>query len=285
MANPRLLKELAARTLEVDADASEDEVMSAYRQKSSDWHPDVSDDPDASEKFQAATAARDVLLGDVDFTDPDEVRSRRNNLAYLFDDDEVEEIQSRTESEVGYTSSADTRTDPGEYSRADFVGADPREKREMMKEVALGVETVIIFQSVEGMYEMGYDQEDFFEDVNDYIGEASEDQINFGDYYEATKGSLREEITRNLFINSCEKVQDNLQAEYGAGTNIREVARIVAHFVVQGGINIGDVGRFVGGGPMGGDDRFTRSHPLGRHGRTRRSDRRYTRGGDQYERR
>ncbi len=285
MVNRTLLEELAARVLEVEPDASEKEVSSAFKDKSSEWHPDVSDDPNANEKFIAAEAARSILLGELDFSDRDKVRSARNNLSELFSESEINQLDRETSAEVGYRSGAEERSDPSGYSRQDFVGASPGEKREMIKEIALGVETVIIYQAVEGMFETGYDQEQFFKDVNDYVGEARSDTIDFDDYYEATKDSLRDEVTEGLFVNSCQKIQENLQQEYGNGTNIREVSRIVSHFMVQGGINIGDVGRFVGGGGVGDDDRFTRGHPLGRHGRGRRSDPRFTRGGDKYTRR
>lgn len=285
MVNRNLLEELASRVLEVDPDAEEEEITAAFRDKSSTWHPDVADDDVGTDKFIAAQAARDVLLDDVNFSDPNDVNTARKNLSRLFDDSEISEIEKDTSHGVGYRSEAEQRSDPEGFSRRDFAGASAEDKRQMIKEIALGVETVIIYQSVEGMYEIGYTEQDFFEDVNEYIGEASSDTIDFDDYYQATKGSLREEVTENLFINTCEKIQDNLQNEYGAGTNIREVARIVAHFMVQGGIDLGDVGRFVGGGGIGGDDRFTRSHPLGRHGGGRRSSGKFTRGGRRYTRR
>lgn len=285
MVNTTLLEELASRVLEVDTDASDNEVQNAFRDKSSDWHPDVNDAPDAREKFVAAQTARDILLGEIDFSDPDATRTARRSLSELFSDSEMESIDKETGSHVGYRSEAETRSDPEQYTQADFAGADPGEKRQMMKEVALGVETVIIYQAVEGMYDTGYREDDFFEDVNDYVGEARSDTIDFNDYFEATQGGLRDEVTRSLFINNCEKIEENLQVEYGQGTNIREVARIVAHFMVQGGIDIGDVGRFVGGGGISDDSPYTRSHPLGGHGRGRRGDPRYTRGGDKYTRR
>lgn len=285
MVSSNLLEALAQRVLEVGEDADEEEIQAAFREKSSSWHPDVSDDDDATDKFIAAQAARDVLLGDIDFGDPDEARTAQSNLSEIFSDDEIDDLDKETSEQVSYRSEAETRTDPSGYTREDFVGADTGEKRQMIKDIALGVETVIIHQAVEGMYERGYTEEDFFDDINEYVGEASKDQIDYGDYYEATKDSLRSEVTEALFINSCEKIEENLQQEYGQGTNIREVARIVAHFMVQGGINIGQVGRFVGGGGVSDDPRYTRSHPLGGHGRGRRQDRRYTRGGDKYERR
>jgi len=50
--------------LGVSRDASEDEVMSAYREKVSEYHPDVSDEPDAEEKFKKIQKAKDVLTDD-----------------------------------------------------------------------------------------------------------------------------------------------------------------------------------------------------------------------------
>ncbi|MFC6730233.1 DnaJ domain-containing protein, partial [Natronoarchaeum mannanilyticum] len=47
--------------LGVSRDASEDEIQQAYRKKASELHPDVSDDPNAEEKFKKAQKAKEVL--------------------------------------------------------------------------------------------------------------------------------------------------------------------------------------------------------------------------------
>ncbi|NHN47725.1 molecular chaperone DnaJ [Halostella sp. JP-L12] len=47
--------------LGVSPDASEDEIKDAYRKKASEYHPDVSDDPNAEEKFKKAKKAKEVL--------------------------------------------------------------------------------------------------------------------------------------------------------------------------------------------------------------------------------
>ncbi|WP_255150594.1 molecular chaperone DnaJ [Halorarius halobius] len=50
--------------LGVSRDASEEEIQQAYREKAREYHPDVSDDPDAEEKFKKAKKAKEVLLDD-----------------------------------------------------------------------------------------------------------------------------------------------------------------------------------------------------------------------------
>ncbi|MFB6310963.1 MAG: molecular chaperone DnaJ [Salinirussus sp.] len=47
--------------LGVSRDADEDEIREAYREKVREYHPDVSDDPDAEEKFKMAKKAKEVL--------------------------------------------------------------------------------------------------------------------------------------------------------------------------------------------------------------------------------
>ncbi|WP_430505069.1 DnaJ domain-containing protein [Haloparvum sp. PAK95] len=47
--------------LEVDEDASEDEIKRAYRDKATRYHPDVNDDPRATDQFATLNKARDVL--------------------------------------------------------------------------------------------------------------------------------------------------------------------------------------------------------------------------------
>ena len=50
--------------LGVSRDADEDEIMTAYREKVSEYHPDVSDEPDAEETFKKIQKAKDVLTDD-----------------------------------------------------------------------------------------------------------------------------------------------------------------------------------------------------------------------------
>ena len=47
--------------LGVGRDASEEEIKQAYRDKATEYHPDVSDDPNAEEKFKLLQKAKDVL--------------------------------------------------------------------------------------------------------------------------------------------------------------------------------------------------------------------------------
>ncbi|MFC7096170.1 molecular chaperone DnaJ [Halobaculum marinum] len=47
--------------LGVSRDASEDEIKQAYRQKATEYHPDVSDADDAEEKFKQVKKAKEVL--------------------------------------------------------------------------------------------------------------------------------------------------------------------------------------------------------------------------------
>jgi molecular chaperone DnaJ len=50
--------------LGVSEDADEDEIKKAYRKKAAEYHPDVSDDPDAEEKFKRIKRAKEVLTDD-----------------------------------------------------------------------------------------------------------------------------------------------------------------------------------------------------------------------------
>ncbi len=47
--------------LGVSQDAGEDEINKAFRKKAAKYHPDVSDEPDAEEKFKEAKKAKEVL--------------------------------------------------------------------------------------------------------------------------------------------------------------------------------------------------------------------------------
>lgn len=50
--------------LGVSRDADEDDIQSAYRKKAAQYHPDVSDEPDAEEKFKKVQKAKEVLTDD-----------------------------------------------------------------------------------------------------------------------------------------------------------------------------------------------------------------------------
>ncbi|WP_423751560.1 molecular chaperone DnaJ [Salinirarus marinus] len=50
--------------LGVSKDATEDEIQQAYRKKATEYHPDVSDDPDAEEKFKKVKKAKEILTDD-----------------------------------------------------------------------------------------------------------------------------------------------------------------------------------------------------------------------------
>ena len=61
--------------LGVDADASQDDIEAAYRERVKETHPDLNDAPDASDAFQRVQAAEEVL------GDPDE-RARYDRLGH-----------------------------------------------------------------------------------------------------------------------------------------------------------------------------------------------------------
>lgn len=50
--------------LGVSRDASKDEIKNAYRKKAAKYHPDVSDEDDAEEKFKKVQKAKEVLTDD-----------------------------------------------------------------------------------------------------------------------------------------------------------------------------------------------------------------------------
>ena len=49
------------KILGVDKDASQDEIRSAYRKLSKQWHPDLNHSPEAKDKFAEINEAYEVL--------------------------------------------------------------------------------------------------------------------------------------------------------------------------------------------------------------------------------
>ncbi|MFC7134996.1 MULTISPECIES: DnaJ domain-containing protein [Salinibaculum] len=117
-------------TLGVDEDADVETIRRAYRELVKEAHPDVSDDPDASEQFKRLTTARDVL------TDSEE-RSRYDRLGheeYVANhaSSDLWASESTTESDTSPTArpspSAAGRSSRGEasdgYDRTAWLGDD-----------------------------------------------------------------------------------------------------------------------------------------------------------------
>jgi molecular chaperone DnaJ len=70
--------------LGVSRDADEEEIKQAYRTKATEYHPDVSDDPDAEEKFKKIKKAKEVLTDE-------EKRRQYDQMGH----DQFEEAQKR----------------------------------------------------------------------------------------------------------------------------------------------------------------------------------------------
>ena len=63
--------------LGVDRDASEDEIKQAYREKATEYHPDVSDHDDAEEKFKKVKKAKEILTDEEKRTAYDQMGHER----------------------------------------------------------------------------------------------------------------------------------------------------------------------------------------------------------------
>ncbi|WP_254820914.1 DnaJ domain-containing protein [Haloglomus halophilum] len=121
--------------LDVDADASTETIEAAYREQVKEYHPDVSDRPNAREAFQRINRAREVL------TDPTE-RARYDRLGhetYLArqrrgqssadDTDAGESPPQRREPATSGTAEDDRRTRTGQDSRRTRGREDDRRTR------------------------------------------------------------------------------------------------------------------------------------------------------------
>ena len=256
MSEVDLLENLAAKVLGISKDSPADEINSVTKEKKKEFHPDLKDERDTTEDFKAVNTAGDILTGEFDFTDSDKVRTAKEVMERVLAQSEIDDAKP-TKKRSGYKGEATSRRDPGSYNIEDISTMSKENREAMIKKVALGIETNILYEGVSSLYEQGYDKDSFFNDVNSYISEYEGETIAFGDYYEATEQSLRDDVTKSLFIDSAERVQDELQNEYGEGATLGEIARIISYFMIQGGIDLGYGERFVGDDRFGRDDRFS----------------------------
>lgn len=276
---PGEIKEAARRVLGLDRNPSDDEIQSAFREMSGKYHPDVSDEEGAEGMFTAINQARDVLLGNENLSDESVQATSTNVFSRALGEEEISEIESGSFSTQEFSSDPVQRTDPTGFDPSDFVGMGSEERSEVTREIYLGVETLLVWQGVSNLYEAGYDRQDFFQDLNDYIGEEDPESIEDVDYYHATLDGIRDEVDMEVYLNSISRLESNLQKQYGQGANVSEIAKIIANFMVQGGLTIGESGRIVGGSRLGNDPRFGRDERFGRDTRFGR-DSRFARGPD-----
>jgi molecular chaperone DnaJ len=96
--------------LGVSRDASEEEIKQAYRTKAAEYHPDVSDDPEAEEKFKRVKRAKEVLTDE-------EKRSAYDRMGH----DRFEEARKRGGFDDGAGGGAGAG-DPFGGAGADFGG-------------------------------------------------------------------------------------------------------------------------------------------------------------------
>jgi len=97
--------------LGVGRDADRETIQAAYRDRASDEHPDVSDEPNATRRFKRLTVARDVLV------DPDE-RQRYDDLgheAYLRTHSQAAlfDLSSERPDQINSACSSTAETGPG----------------------------------------------------------------------------------------------------------------------------------------------------------------------------
>jgi molecular chaperone DnaJ len=114
--------------LGVDADADRETIRDAYREKVKEYHPDVSDHPDAEERFKRVKRAEIVL------SDPEEreVYDRLGHEAYVEGDDPEPNRPSDDEVRWAAAQAAQGNHDPGGRS----AGWRERERRARCSERA-----------------------------------------------------------------------------------------------------------------------------------------------------
>jgi curved DNA-binding protein CbpA len=109
-------------TLGVSPDASPEEIRAAYRAKVKETHPDVSDDPDAGERFQRVQRAKEVLTDDAE-------RERYDRLGHESYVDgvvnpEADEAAGNTETAASGAADAADHTDAADPTDADSAATD-----------------------------------------------------------------------------------------------------------------------------------------------------------------
>jgi curved DNA-binding protein CbpA len=104
-------------TLDVSPDASPEEIRAAYRAKVKETHPDVSDEPDARERFQRVQRAKEIL------TDEDE-RERYDRLGHESYVDGIVNPEVDADDTAGNADAAASDAADGDAADADSAAAD-----------------------------------------------------------------------------------------------------------------------------------------------------------------
>lgn len=253
---------LAERVLGLPLGYEESDIELRYRTFVTNVHPDVVDDElseEANRLFRTVDFSKDVLEDNISRSDITNVSSRIDLLEDVFDEpgmsslreeamddsedlgEEItEEVQEQRERRGGvdYTS-REKRKSPGDFDSSKF-GAVTGEKREdLIEEVSLGMRVMLRFNAVDPLLKQGVTQEDFYNEVNDFIDETGKGSLSNGDYYASVKNLVRKQVTKDIFTGAIDRVESNLGQEYVPGAGIDEIADVIAMLVVDGQIKLG----------------------------------------------
>lgn len=277
----KYLENLAKEFMDFDDDPSDEEVSERFTELAGKYHPDQSDLPsdEANDMFNATTTSRDILKDNIEIGEVRKIRNGVSQLETALDSVQVADIKQDTIAGTGTdktrtpsgVSSTGERANPADFAGMDFSAASKSEREEIIREIALGYSVRLRYNAVQGLLERGINEDQFYDAVNKYVDETGKGLLNNSDYYDAVEDMVRDQVGRQVFVNSIEKVENELAREYAPGAGIDEVAEIIASMVVQGHIDIG-LGEF-----MVGHDNF-RKPGTGNFRRT--SGRNFRRPGD-----
>lgn len=241
MASQALLERLAEEILGLEEGYDEDDVKSNYRKLQGSLHPDVNDSPDAEEQFKAVQTAKEFLDGDLDLRTLNQRQNASDSMAYGLEQGKVSEIKRELSRQAGSSRTVDRGTGPDFHDVDDFIGASGAVRQSMIQELSIAIEGLLIYGAVQELYESGYSQIDFFDDVKEYIDGNEITDIDRSIYWKATRENSKTLTEKKDFDREVGKVQERLFDEHGPNAQMRDVANIMANLIASGMMDLGDV--------------------------------------------
>ena len=217
------LKELSAEVLGVDADADDSTIREAYRDKTKTFHPDVGDEPD-KDKFKAIDVAQDILRSDREYIEEKNDQRNASNAFIRALDRDIEEAEDEVIEEVNI-----------------------KEEYQIAIDFAVSVMVDLAFSEIAEIFEIPPTSQKFEEALSAQIISAGYspqqlDTLTAGEMARFTDRFLIEDVTTEELEEILEDINEQVAQEYGFGSTIASVSKVIGTLIAGGIISPEDIG-------------------------------------------
>lgn len=217
------LEEFSADILDVDVDADDSTVRSSYRDKAKLYHPEG--DESDKDKFKAIDVAQDILRSDREYIeDKNDLKNATTILGRVVEKDTEEEEGDEVVEEV-----------------------DIQEEYQIVIDFAVSVMVDLAFSEIAEIFEIPPTSQKFEETFSSQIISAGYspqqlDMLTAGEMARFTEGFLIDDVSTEELEEILEDINNQIAQQYGFGSTIASVSKIIGTLIAGGIISPEDIG-------------------------------------------